>query len=179
MSVQVFAIVLDWNGLEDTLACVESLQGLAIGDGDPNSQLTVVVVDNGSRQSPCQSLADRYPDVVCLETGINLGYAGGNNFGISYALDRGADFVWVLNNDAVVDPGCLATLLQTFARADRVALPPGKHFTEEAHRYFRGFVSCAYGALAGTMASRPSPCPAAQRHSQRRKAALVLGRPHT
>jgi GT2 family glycosyltransferase len=120
MSVQVFAIVLDWNGLEDTLACVESLQRLAIDDGDPNSQLTVVVVDNGSRQSPCESLADRYPDVVCLETGVNLGYAGGNNFGISYALDLGADFIWVLNNDAVVDPGCLATLLQTFARGARI-----------------------------------------------------------
>jgi GT2 family glycosyltransferase len=99
---RVFAIVLDWNGLEDTLACVESLRAPAGMSQEPDPRLTIVVVDNGSRLSVRDALAEKYADVVCLETGVNLGYAGGNNAGIRYALDRGADFVWVLNNDVIV-----------------------------------------------------------------------------
>ncbi|MDP3455945.1 glycosyltransferase family 2 protein [Methyloversatilis sp.] len=62
-------------------------------------------------------------DVVLIHTGANLGYAGGNNVGIRYALARGdADFVWVLNNDTFVHPDSLATLVERCMKDDDIAM---------------------------------------------------------
>lgn len=116
----VHVIVLDWNGLEDTMACVESLHRLH------GENLTLVVVDNGSDRSPHARLAAEYPDVEVVRNQTNLGYSGGNNVGIERALARGADFVWVLNNDTTVDEGALEALLRTAARHPRAGAVGGK-----------------------------------------------------
>jgi len=116
----VFAIVLNWNGLEDTLRCVESL-------GRTSYQpLTVLVVDNGSRVSPRERLTAAGAAVELIENPRNLGYAGGNNVGIRIALERGADFVWILNNDALVEPETLSRLIDTAIRHPTAAAVGGK-----------------------------------------------------
>lgn len=97
----VAVIVVNWNGTEDTLECLAGLMQLEY------PRYEIVVVDNGSRPSPRQQILDRFPSVTYLETGINLGYAGGSNTGIRHALAAGATYVLVLNNDAVVDPDAL------------------------------------------------------------------------
>jgi len=97
--VSLHAVVLSWNGREDTLACLKSLRGLP-----------TICVDNGSTDGTQAAVRDRFPDVELVETGENLGYAGGNNAGIRHALDRGADWVLLLNNDAVAEPGIAAAL---------------------------------------------------------------------
>jgi GT2 family glycosyltransferase len=106
---KVVAVVLDWNGADDTVRCVRSLA--ALGDAG----LEVLVVDNGSRTSPEAALRAAGLDAEVVSTGCNLGYAGGNNVGIRAALERGAAFVWVLNNDAEVRPGALSALLESAA----------------------------------------------------------------
>jgi GT2 family glycosyltransferase len=91
-------VVLNWNGATDTLACLVSLASLTY----PN--FNVVVVDNGSTDDSLARLrtyAAPY-QLTLLETGLNLGYAGGNNVGTRYAITHGADFVLVLNNDTTV-----------------------------------------------------------------------------
>lgn len=93
--MHVAVIVLNWNGKSDTLACLESL-------GDTPH---LIVVDNGSTDGSVEEIRRRFPRVTVLETGKNLGYAGGNNVGIEYALKCGADAVVLLNNDTVVEPG--------------------------------------------------------------------------
>ncbi len=97
-------VVLNWNGREDTLRCLDSLRG-EIGPGD-----AVIVVDNGSTDGSPAAVKAAHPWAEVIETGANLGYAGGNNAGMRAALDRG--FVWVLllNNDTTVEPGALGTL---------------------------------------------------------------------
>jgi GT2 family glycosyltransferase len=117
---RVVAVVLNWNGLEDTMRCLASLAATA------HRPLDVLVVDNGSRASPRAALAAAEPRVELIENGRNLGYAGGNNVGIRAALARAADFVWVLNNDATVEPGTLSALLATAARRPRAAAVGGK-----------------------------------------------------
>jgi len=109
--VRVTAVVLNWNGTDDTVACVQSLLALETGD----AELDILVVDNGSRQSPAAPIKAVAPQVPILFTGANRGYAGGNNAGIRYAAARGADFIWVLNNDAVVERDALAPLLESAA----------------------------------------------------------------
>lgn len=117
---RVTAVVLNWNGLSDTLACVASLERIE----DPNFR--ILVVDNGSSVSPHSAIQERFPAVEVLELPSNLGYAGGNNVGIRRALSAGADFVWVLNNDAVVDPACLAELLAAAGRYPRAGVVGAK-----------------------------------------------------
>jgi GT2 family glycosyltransferase len=97
--VNLFAVVLNWNGGDDTLAALESLGGVA-----------TVCVDNGSGDGSADAVAVEYPGVELIRTGVNLGFSGGNNVGIRRAIARGADWVLLLNNDAVADPGLPAAL---------------------------------------------------------------------
>ena len=94
---KVVAVVLSWNGREDTLACLRSLEG---EDAD------VIVVDNASDDGT----ADAVTGVELIRNDRNLGYAGGMNTGIRHALGRGAGAVLLLNNDVEVEPGSIARL---------------------------------------------------------------------
>ena len=117
-------MVLNWNGLEHTLACLESLEQLSY----PHSRLHVVVVDNGSKVSPRAVVEKSYPQVEVIETAKNLGYSGGNNFGIDRALAAGADYVWILNNDTTLDAAALGQLVATAQSHPRAAAVGGKVF---------------------------------------------------
>lgn len=90
-------------GKNDTLACLESL----------NSHREIIVVDNGSEDNSVEEIRKQFPSVRVIETGINLGYAGGNNVGIEAALKEGADAVLLLNNDTIADPGMVEAFIQS------------------------------------------------------------------
>ena len=107
----VAIIVLNWRKPAETLACLESLAQITY----PN--IEIIVVDNGSGDDSVPLIRQHFPGTLVLETGANLGYAGGNNVGIRYALEHGADAVLILNNDIVAAPGFLEPLLAA-------ALPP-------------------------------------------------------
>jgi GT2 family glycosyltransferase len=109
----VHVLVLDWNGHDHTLACLTSLSRLRF-DG-----YRVVVIDNGSTVPVRPAIEAAHPGIEIVETGQNLGYAGGNNVGLRRSLDRGAEFIWVLNNDTIVDAGALEALVETARRHPR------------------------------------------------------------
>ena len=130
--MRVYAIILNWHGWADTLDCLDSVLR------SDYSELRVVVCDNGSTDDSLERIragaADRRlgrvaeysraeaeaggdmsrdPPLVLVRNGENLGYAGGCNVGIRYALARGdASFVWLLNNDTVVRPDALSALVR-------------------------------------------------------------------
>jgi hypothetical protein len=68
-------------------------------------------VDNGSSDDSVARIRAAHPDILLLESGSNLGFAGGNNIGIRYALAHGADYVWLLNNDTKPAPDALSALI--------------------------------------------------------------------
>jgi len=117
MMPKVMLVVLNWNNVPDTLKCLQSLEQLSY------PHYTIVVVDNGSSDDSVSRIRAAYPNVEVLETGTNLGYAGGNNVGIRYALGQGADYVLLLNDDAVVHPGALSALVDA-----ALAYPRGGFF---------------------------------------------------
>jgi len=117
---RVHVVVLNWNGLADTLACLDSLERSTFTDRH------VVVVDNGSATPPREPIARAHPDVEVVELADNLGYSGGNNVALRRALAAGAELVWVLNNDATVEPDSLAELVACAERHPRAGAIGGK-----------------------------------------------------
>lgn len=101
----VFVIVLNYNGKADTLECLRSLTRAAYPD------FQVLVVDNASADGSVEAIKQEFPRLKILQNTENLGFAGGNNVGIRYALEQGADYIFLLNNDTVVDPGFLDELV--------------------------------------------------------------------
>ena len=103
---KVTIIILNWNGKEDTIECLESLKHITY----PNYEM--LLVDNGSTDGSVECFREKYPGIEIIETGENLGFAGGNNVGIRRAMDEEADYVLLLNNDTVVDPEFLGELVK-------------------------------------------------------------------
>ncbi|HTN09526.1 MAG TPA: glycosyltransferase family 2 protein [Acetobacteraceae bacterium] len=99
-------IVLHFNGLADTIACLETLAP------QMHAGLEVLVVDNGSAETAGPVIAARFPGVVTLGLSVNRGWAGGNNAGIAWAQARGADVMCLLNNDTLVPEGNIDRLVR-------------------------------------------------------------------
>jgi GT2 family glycosyltransferase len=103
---RVDVVVLNWNGWQDTIACLASLQR------QDYHHFSLLVVDNGSTDGSVEQIKQAMPALELLQTGANLGFGGGCNAGIKLALARGADYVWLINSDATVDPGALSALVR-------------------------------------------------------------------
>jgi GT2 family glycosyltransferase len=99
--------VLNWNGRDDTLACLSALANARY------ASLSPVVVDNASSDGSIEAIEARFPQVAICRNDENLGFAGGVNVGIERALSLGAEFVFVLNNDAIVEDDTIARLVET------------------------------------------------------------------
>lgn len=64
--------------------------------------------------------------MVIIQTGANLGYAGGNNVGIRYAIQRGAEYIWLLNNDTIVDRDSLTEMIRLAESSEQVGMVGSK-----------------------------------------------------
>jgi len=118
----IVIIILNWNGIEDTVECLESLKKIIY----PNYQ--VIVVDNGSEGNDVKTLRERFADYVhVIENDRNYGFAEGNNIGMRYALmSSEPDYVLLLNNDTVVDPHFLSELVRAAENDSKIGiLGPG------------------------------------------------------
>jgi GT2 family glycosyltransferase len=101
----LLVVILNFNGIEDTLACLDSLQKQTFRDFE------TLVIDNGSRMDDLTRIKDAFPETQLIALSENLGWAGGNNVGIRFAQDQGFRYVCLLNNDTIVDPTAIAELL--------------------------------------------------------------------
>ncbi len=106
MKPSVSIIILNYKGREDTLACLRSLEHLTY------PQTHIILVDNDSGDGTPEAVRRAHPNVEVIETGANLGFTGGNNIGIRRALERGADYIMLLNNDTVAAPDMLDLMIE-------------------------------------------------------------------
>ena len=102
---RVYIVLLNWNGWQDTLECMRSLRRIEYQNWH------AVIVDNGSTDDSVERIKEACPNIPILETHKNLGFAAGNNAGIRLALNKGADYVFVLNNDTIVFPDTISAFV--------------------------------------------------------------------
>ncbi len=107
-NLKVSIIILNWNGLKDTVECLESLRKITY----PNYQ--VLVVDNGSTGADVKVLQEHFGNYIhIIENNKNYGFAEGNNIGMRYALtNHNPEYLLLLNNDVTVAPDFLAELVK-------------------------------------------------------------------
>lgn len=136
--MQICVVVLTWNGTQDTLDLLASLDEHV---RPRHSGLRVLVVDNASTDDALGAVVGRHPWARTLQTGANLGYGGGNNAGVERALADGADVVVVLNNDTLVTGDWLAPLLAHLRKHPTSVCSPDVRYADDPGRsWFEGGV---------------------------------------
>jgi GT2 family glycosyltransferase len=134
---RVVLLILTWNRRDDVLRCVASLRHLRYANYVP------VVIDNASRDDTVAALRARHPDLHVIENSANLGYAGGNNIGLRWALSHGADYVQIINSDTEVTPEMVDELVRVAESDPRIAVVGCRNVLMEDPRRLWG----AYGML--------------------------------
>lgn len=106
--LNIFAIVVTYKGKQWYDRCLGSLVS-------SKENVNIIVIDNASNDGSAEYIKTKFPEVHLIESDVNLGFAKANNIGMRYALDHGADYVFLLNQDAWVETDTLTELLHTFA----------------------------------------------------------------
>lgn len=127
-------VIVHYNTLPETLRCLASVYAA----GFKNGKKQVIVVDNGSQEV---FTCPQYPDVVVLRSDANLGFTGGNNLGIHFAIETfNSDFVFLLNSDATIAQNCFNELFEyseTHPKAGIIC--PLIYFTEGQEFYKKSY----------------------------------------
>lgn len=125
--LKIAIIVLNYNGRKDTLECIRSLAKVQ----KDNFLVETIVVDNGSDDGSAKAFV-KLRGIKLILNDRNLGYSGGNNVGIKKALSLGADYIFVLNNDTLVDKNILISLVHAASAGDiispKIYFAPGFEF---------------------------------------------------
>lgn len=114
MSIKISIIILNWNGKADTVECLESLKKIVY------PYYEIIIVDNGSTDGSVECFKKLYPETEIIENKKNLGFAEGNNVGIRRAIEKGSNYILILNNDTVVHPEFLNEMVEV-AEKDKLA----------------------------------------------------------
>lgn len=142
----VYIIILNFNGGKDTLECVDSLRKIDY----PNYQ--IVIVDNNSKKEDIAILhnLENNKDLHFIYNTENLGYASGNNVGIQYAYNSGADYVCVANNDIIVDSHFLTELVESAEKNTNIGIVCPKildYYQKARVSYGGGEINCFKGGV--------------------------------
>lgn len=122
----VFAIVVTYNGMQWLDRCLGSLASSEV-------PVNTVVIDNASSDGTPDHIAEHFPDVHLIRSEINYGFAKANNIGIRYALDNGAEYVFLLNQDAWIEKSTIGLLRDTFSFDERCGIVSPMHINGEGN----------------------------------------------
>lgn len=130
--VIVYVSVINYNNSEDTLACLQSLAKLKIKD----FTLHVLVIDNASAH-PLTLDYKHYANLslTLIRTHSNLGFAGGHNMAIRFAIEHHADYILILNNDTVADQNLISELINTAVSDEKIGLVVPKIYFTKGYEY--------------------------------------------
>lgn len=114
--LSIAIILVNWNGLDFTRACLDSLRNVDFPD------FKVILIDNASQNQEGLRLKKSYPEIELIENSENLGFSGGNNVGLRLALKQGFSHLMLLNNDTIVEPDFLGEMMRKFLQDPRLGV---------------------------------------------------------
>lgn len=129
----VFVIIVTYNGKQWYDRCFSSLRA---------SQLPVhvVVIDNASSDDTVSYLKNNYPEIHFIESEANLGFGQANNKGMRYALDHGADYVFLLNQDAWIEPDTIKELVNVHQKQPEYGVLSPIHLNAQKTAIEKGLI---------------------------------------
>lgn len=139
MNKRIYVIIVTWNGMKWIKKCLDALRLSTY-------PVSVVVIDNGSKDDTVHFIKKNYPYVHLIESGENLGFGQANNVGMRYALSQGCDYVYLLNQDAYVYPDMFHKLLEQSEKPEnkeKYAIYSPLHVNSNVHKLdkqFKGYL---------------------------------------
>jgi GT2 family glycosyltransferase len=136
---KVFVTLVNYNSSKNTHACLQSL-------GEINTEglnLSVVVVDNASTDDSVRTISNfQFPisnksSIKIIRSEENLGFAGGQNLGIKFALENGADYVVILNNDVILDKNLIVELFKTLTEEKDCGIVSPKIYFAKGYEFHK------------------------------------------
>ncbi len=145
----IYICVLNYNNSEDTIECLESLKKLV------NVTYKIILIDNNSLKGKdrLREYVNENKHIYFIESNVNLGYAGGNNIALRYALSQAdMEYCWILNNDTIVEPDSLSLLVDYMNHHTYVGLCGSKLIYEWDRSNIQGYGGF-YNPVLGTVHS--------------------------
>ncbi|HYK08315.1 MAG TPA: glycosyltransferase family 2 protein [Candidatus Eisenbacteria bacterium] len=132
----VYIVILNWNGYQDTVECMESLLRIKYRN------FRVVLIDNASENNEYDKLIKKYKEnsnIHIIRNKTNIGFAGGVNVGIKFSIENNADYTLLLNNDTIVDKYFLNNLIEVTQLDNKIAvLSPNIYFYNKPNSVWAG-----------------------------------------
>lgn len=129
--MKVFVVIVTYNGLKWIDKCLSSVL-----------KTNIIVVDNGSDDGTVQRIEESYKEVKLIESQENLGFGKANNIGIKYAIEKGAEYIFLLNQDAWVDENTIQTLVNRSLANNQFGMLSPVHLTGSGHKIDSSFYHC-------------------------------------
>lgn len=126
--MKVVVVIPNWNGVDGLKTCIPSIQA-------QTHQADIVVVDNGSIDTSVEYLEEHFTNIIILKNSRNLGFAGGVNTGIRWALQKDYDSIALFNNDAVAEPAWLERLCDKMSANPTAAIVTGLLLSADGATY--------------------------------------------
>lgn len=140
----IWVVIVNFNGGKDTVECITSLKKLHTKEFETK----ILIVDNNSHDDSVVRIRKEFPDVSIVENKANLGFTGGVNIGIANALQHGADYILLLNNDTLVDKDMLVQLmLQAEENPQNGIISPKIYFAKGSEYHKDRYTEKDYGKV--------------------------------
>ena len=129
----VFAIIVTYNGMQWYDRCFSSLRNSEL-------PLQIIVIDNASCDNTVEYVKSHFPEIYVIKSDKNLGFGQANNIGIRYALQNGADYVFLLNQDAWIEPNTIKTLIEVHTKNTEYGILSPIHLNVEKTEIEKGLM---------------------------------------
>lgn len=129
--MKVSVVILNFKVKLFTLSCIESVKKSTF------KNLEIIVLDNGSADGLEEEM-EKYTSVIFFQNGSNLGYSGGNNVGIKKALEGGADYIFILNPDTIIEEKCIERLVNGMEETGAGIVGPKIYFEDKKTIWYAG-----------------------------------------
>lgn len=132
--MKVYVIIVTYKGRQWYDRCFGSLRESTI-------PVQTIVVDNASNDGTVEFVKAKYPEIHLIESKENLGFGRANNMAMRYALDRGCDYVFLLNQDAWIEPDTLAKLVEIHKKYPDYGILSPMHLNVEKDKIEKGLIN--------------------------------------